>query len=56
MVKEMSKNDEGEVRKFWKNLDEISREVDNWPDYKKVDGYVVREWTLKKKKEGEEKL
>ena len=40
-----------EIKKFWQFVDDVSKEVDNWPDYMKVDGYVTRKWTLKKKGE-----
>lgn len=40
-----SKSDAKEYLKF---LRRIRREVENWPAYKKVDGYVVRRWRLKR--------
>ena len=40
-----------EAKEFWQFVKNVREEVDNWPDYMKVDGYVARKWTLKKKGE-----
>ena len=36
-----------DVKEYLQFLRKIRHEVDKWPDYKKVDGYVARHWTLK---------
>lgn len=37
-----------DIKEYLQFLKKIRCEVENWPDYKKVDGYVAHRWTLGK--------
>ena len=40
---------EDDVQEYLAFLKRVREEVENWPEYMKQDGYVVREWRLGRK-------
>ena len=46
---------EEDVKEYLAFLRRVRKEVDAWPDYKKVDGYATRKWRLKPKERNNDK-
>ena len=51
-----NKNKEDDMKEYLQFLKRIRHEVEQWPDYKKVDGYVAHRWTLKPMKSPDKEM